>query len=474
MAKKYKMYLAGEWVDRKETIRVENPYDDSLVATVARASKEDLTTAISKAQEAFAKTRELTSYQREEACLAVAEGLRENANRFATMMSMEVGKALADSRGEVGRAVEVFKTAAEEARRVGGEIMDLDWTRGAENRMGLIRRFPIGVISGISPFNFPLNLVAHKIAPAMASGNTIVLKPAPKTPVMALMLAELIDQTDYPKGAISVLPAANEDSSPLIEDERIRLISFTGSDAVGWWIKERARKARVVLELGGNAGAVIADDADLEFAAERVVKGGFGSAGQSCISVQRVFVHEKVYEDFVKKLVARTRKLKVGNPLDEKTDVGTLVDDRAVEKTKAILDDARENGAEFLTGGKIKGRLVDPTILTNVKKSMKACSMEAFAPLITVQKYKSFKKVVDDLNDTPYGLQAGIFTNRLDDVFYAFKHVEVGGLVINDVPTFRADHQPYGGIKDSGIGREGMRYAIEDMTEIKILSMNLR
>lgn len=474
MAKRYKMYLAGEWVDRKESIRVENPYDNALVATVARASKEDLTTAIAKAHEAFSKTRELTSYQREEACLAVSEGLQKNAEKFTTMMSMEVGKALVDSRGEVARAVEVFKTAAEEARRVGGEIMDLDWTRGAENRMGLIRRFPIGVIAGISPFNFPLNLVAHKIAPAMASGNTIVLKPAPKTPVMALMLAELIDKTDYPKGALSVLPAANEDSSPLIEDERVRLISFTGSDAVGWWIKSRAKKARVVLELGGNAGVVIADDADLAYAAERVVKGGFGSAGQSCISVQRVFVHEKIYSTFLTKITARVKKLRLGNPLDETTDIGTLVDDRAIEKTRVILDDARAGGATFVTGGKIRGRLVEPTILTNVKKTMKACSMEAFAPLIAVSPYKTFRRVVDELNDTPYGLQAGIFTNRLDDVFYAFKHVDVGGLVINDVPTFRADHQPYGGIKDSGIGREGMRYAIEDMTEIKILSMNLR
>ncbi len=474
MAKKYKMYLAGEWVDRKETIRVENPYDNSLVATVARASKEDLTTAIARAHDAFRKTRALTSYQREEACLAVADGLRRNAEKFAAMMSMEVGKALVDSRAEVARAVEVFKTAAEEARRIGGEITDLDWTRGAENRLGLIRRFPIGVIAGISPFNFPLNLVAHKIAPAMATGNTIVLKPAPKTPVIALMLAELIDKTDYPKGAVSVLPAANEDSSPLIEDERIKLISFTGSDTVGWWIKSRAKKARVVLELGGNAGVVLADDADLDFAVERVVKGGFGSAGQSCISVQRVFVHEKIFDPFLSKITARVKKLKLGDPLDEKTDIGTMVDDRAIEKTKAIFDDARAGGATFVTGGKIKGRLVEPTILTNVTKSMKACSMEAFAPLIAVTKYKDFRKVVDDLNDTPFGLQAGIFTNRLDDVFYAFKHVDVGGLVVNDVPTFRADHQPYGGIKDSGIGREGVRYAIEDMTEIKILSMNLR
>ncbi|MBD3402484.1 aldehyde dehydrogenase family protein [candidate division GN15 bacterium] len=474
MAKKFKMYLAGEWVDRKEKAQVRNPYDDSLVATVAQASQDDLTEAIGKAQEAFAQTRKLTSYQREEACMAVSEGLKKNLEKFAKMMSQEVGKALNDSRVEVNRAVETFKAAAEEARRIGGEIVDLDWTRGSENRMGLVRRFPIGVISGITPFNFPLNLVAHKVAPAMASGNCIVIKPAPKTPAIALMLAELIDKTDYPKGAISVLPAANEDSAPLIEDERIKLVSFTGSDTVGWWIKERAKKARVVLELGGNAGVVVADDADLDFAVERIVKGGFGQAGQSCISVQRVFVHEDIYDAFMKKTTAKVKKLKLGDPSDDKTDIGTMVDDKAVEKTKGIFDDARENGAEFVTGGTIKGRLVEPTILTNVKNSMKACAMEAFAPLITVTPYKSFKKAVEELNNTPYGLQAGVFTNRLDDVFYAFNEVEVGGLVVNDVPTYRADHQPYGGIKDSGIGREGLRYAIEDMTEIKILSMNLK
>ena len=474
MAKQYKMYLAGKWVSRREKQEIRNPYDDSVIGTVASASAEDMTAAIAAADKAFATTRTLPSHVRAAACQAVSDGLKKRRKEFGTMMSREVGKALGDSLGEVDRAIFTFALAAEEAKRTGGEIMDLDWTPGTDGRMGLIRRFPIGVVAGIAPFNFPLNLVAHKIAPAMASGNTIVLKPAPKTPIIALLLAELIDKTDYPRGAISVLPASNEAAAPLIHDDRVKLISFTGSDKVGWWIKEQAGKKKVVLELGGNAGLIIADDADLEFAAERVLYGGFGQAGQSCISVQRIFVQEKVVDKFLKLLVPKVKKLKLGDPLDPKTNIGTMVDLNAVNKTREIFDDARKGGAKFLTGGKIKGLMIEPTVLTNVTPAMKACSLEAFSPLVAVQTYKKFDDAVRMINDSPFGLQAGLFTNRLDDVFHAFQHIDAGGVVVNDVPTFRADQQPYGGVKDSGLGREGIRYAIEDMTEIKILSMNLR
>lgn len=474
MAKHYKMYLAGKWVDRKDKDEVRNPYDDSVIGTVAYASKADVTKAIEAAHKAFEKTKVLPSHVRADVCQQISDGLKKNREKFGKMMSMEVGKALGDSLGEVDRAIFTFALAAEEAKRIGGEIMDLDWTKGNDGRMGLIKRFPVGVIAGISPFNFPLNLVAHKIAPAIASGNTIVLKPAPKTPIIALMLAELIDKTHYPKGAISVLPASNDAAAPLIDDERVKVISFTGSDTVGWMIKDRAKKKKVVLELGGNAGLIIADDADLEYAVERVLVGGFGQAGQSCISVQRIFVHEKVADKFLKALVPKVKKLKVGDPLDPKTKIGTMIDQRAIEKTKDIFEDAKKGGAKFNAGGKIKGLMVEPTVLTNVKPSMKACRLEAFSPLVAVQTYKKFEDAVKQVNDSPFGLQAGVFTNRLDDVFYAFTHIDAGGVVINDVPTFRADQQPYGGVKDSGIGREGVRYAIEDFTEIKILSMNLR
>jgi len=441
---------------------------------VAMASKADFTKAIDIAVKAFEQTRQLPSYVREEACLAVSEGLKKNSDKFAKMMSLEIGKALKDSEVEVFRAVQVFKIAAGEAKRVGGEIMDFDSIPGNEKRLGLIRRFPIGVISGISPFNFPLNLVAHKVAPAIASGNCMILKPAPTTPIIAMMLAELIDKTDYPKGAISFMLGRNESAEPLIKDERIKLITFTGSDRVGWWIKDNSGKKRVVLELGGNAGLAIADDADLDYAVERAVKGSFGQAGQSCISVQRIFVQEKVYDKFLKNFVAKTKKLKLGDPLSKSTDIGTLVNAQAVKNTQVLVDEAKAQGAKVLTGGKGNGTFFEPTILTNVKSSMGVCSKEAFAPLVTVEKYDKFADAVKKINDSQFGLQAGLFTNRLDDVFYAFNNVEAGGIVINDVPTFRADQQPYGGLKDSGIGREGIRYTIEDMTEIKVLSLNLK
>ncbi|UCC45866.1 MAG: aldehyde dehydrogenase family protein [Candidatus Zixiibacteriota bacterium] len=474
MAKSYKMYLAGKWVDRRNKITVVNPYDDSVVATVASASSKDYTKAIEAAQEAFSVTRELPAYKREETLRAIAAGLEQNLDKFARMMSRELGKALKDSRGEVTRSIGVFRASAEEAKRIGGELVDLDWSPGTEQRLGLVRRFPMGVIGGISPFNFPLNLVAHKIGPAIASGNTIVLKPASATPVMALMLADLIDKTDHPKGAVSVLPGAARESAPLLEDRRVKLITFTGSSEVGWWIKENAGKKPVVLELGGNAGVAVADDADLEFAATRMLYGAFASAGQSCISVQRIYVHEKIYDKFLKLLMSKAKRLKVGDPLDPATDVGAMVDRKAVDNTMQLVKEAVSEGAKIAVGGKARGACFFPTILTDVKRSMTVCTEEAFAPLAVVQKYKVFRKVVDEINDSAYGLQAGFFTNRLKDIFYAFKYVETGGVVINDIPTFRADHQPYGGTKDSGLGREGIRYSIEDMTELKILSMNLK
>ncbi len=474
MAKKYKMYLGGNWVDRKEKIEVRSPFDNKLVGVCAAASKDDYTKAIDAAQKAFAITRELPSYAREKILHQIADGLEKNIEKFAIMMVKELGKAYKDARGEVVRSVSVFRVAAEESKRIGGEIVDLDWLPGAETRMGLVRRFPMGVIAGISPFNFPLNLVAHKIGPAIASGNTIVLKPATSTPLIALMLAEIIDKTDLPKGAVSILPGSSKESTPLLDDDRVKLVTFTGSSQVGWWIKNNCGTKQVVLELGGNAGVAIADDADLEFATTRLLYGGFASAGQSCISVQRIYVHENVYEKFLKMFKAKVKKLKVGDPMKKDTDIGAMVTGKAADETIATIKDAVKQGAKLVTGGKKNGSVLEPTVLTNVNSSMDVCSKEAFAPLVVVDTYKSFNKVVDEINNSEYGLQAGIFTNRMDDVFYAFKNIEAGGVVVNDIPTYRADHQPYGGVKNSGLGREGIRYTIEDMTEIKILSMNFK
>ncbi len=474
MAKKYKMYLGGKWVDRTNKIEVRSPYDNKLVGVCAAASKDDYTAAITAAQKAFAITKELPSYAREKICHQIADGLEKNVEKFTITMVKELGKAYKDARGEVLRSVSVFRVAAEESKRIGGEIVDLDWLPGAETRMGLVRRFPMGVIAGISPFNFPLNLVAHKIGPAIASGNTIVLKPATSTPLIALMLAEIIDKTDLPKGAVSILPGSSKESTPLLDDDRVKLVTFTGSSQVGWWIKNNCGTKQVVLELGGNAGVAIADDADLEYATTRLLYGGFASAGQSCISVQRIYVHENVYDKFLKMFKSKVKKLKVGDPMKKDTDIGAMVTGSAADETIQTIKDAVKQGAKLVTGGKKNGSVLEPTVLTNVKSSMDVCSKEAFAPLVVVDKYKSFKKVVDEINNSEYGLQAGIFTNRMDDVFYAFKNIEAGGVVVNDIPTYRADHQPYGGVKNSGLGREGIRYTIEDMTEIKILSMNFK
>lgn len=474
MAQHYKLYLAGKWIDRERKIEVRSPFDDSLVGTVAAASVSDYTAAIESAQKAFAVTRELPSFRREEACLFIAQGLEKEMERFARMMCLEVGKVYRDAVGEVKRAIGVFRTAAEEAKRIGGEIIDLDWAAGSEERVGLVRRFPLGVTAGISPFNFPLNLVAHKIAPALASGNGMVLKPASKTPIIALMLAELVEKSGYPPEAISILPGSSKDATPLIEDERIKLITFTGSPEVGWWIKEKAKDKKVVLELGGNAGVAVADDADLEFAANRLLYGAFGQAGQSCISVQRIYLHEKISDSFLSIFTEKIKSLKVGDPLKPETDLGPMVDNESAERVEQWIAEAVKGGAKIIVGGRRNGRFLEPTLLSNVRKDLKVCFKEVFAPLAIIFEYSDFRKMVAEINDSTYGLQAGIFTQRVKDIFYAYKHLEVGGVIINDISTYRADHQPYGGVKRSGTGREGVKYAIEDMTELKFLALNLK
>jgi glyceraldehyde-3-phosphate dehydrogenase (NADP+) len=344
---------------------------------------------------------------------------------------------------------------------------------GSENRWALIRRFPIGPILGITPFNFPLNLVAHKVAPALAAGNPIIIKPAPQTPLSALALGEMVVRAGWPRGGISVLPCAHEVVGELLRDERIRMLSFTGSAEVGWRLKAQVPKKRVTLELGGNAAVLVHEDADLEYAARRAVYGGFAYAGQTCISVQRILVHEAVSEPFLTRLLEGVRDLVVGDPKEETTDVGPMISEAAAERAEQWIREAVAAGARVLVGGERQGAFLMPTVLADAPPETKVWSEEVFAPVVVVNRYADFEEALRQVNASRYGLQAGLFTRDVRRIFRAYEVLEVGGLIVNDVPTYRADHMPYGGVKDSGFGREGVRAAIEEMTEARLLALNL-
>ncbi len=467
-------YLAGEWKKTGNGVDVRSPFDGSLVAVVHRAGKAEVASAIDIAVEAFRGTRKLPAWKRAEILERTSAGIEERHEELARTIALEAGKPINTARAEVGRAVFTFKVAAEESKRIYGEIVPLDWIPGNEGREAQVRRVPLGPVVGISPFNYPLNLVAHKVAPALAAGNPIILRPASQTPVSALKLAEIIGQSGWPREAFSVLPSSTADAAQLVEDERIKLLTFTGSPAVGWALKSRAGRKKITLELGGNAGVIVHRDADVKFAAERVVWGGFSYSGQSCVSVQRVYLHEEIYEDFVAELVPRVKKLKVGNPLDEETDVGPVIDDQAAERVQEWVEEAERDGAEVLAGGRREGNIWRPTVLANLQPQMRVCCQEVFAPLIGLYRYTDVQEAIRAVDDSEFGLQAGLFTNDWGVIRSAFDEIEVGGLMVNDVSTFRVDHMPYGGVKQSGTGREGLRYAIEEMSEMKLLTMNTR
>ena len=462
--------LAGKWTaGSPQPIR--SPYDGKEIRSVHMADREALQSAIAAADEAFAVTRKLPAYERQRVLRAVSDRISSHRDNFARAMALEAGKPLKTARIEVERAIFTFAVAAEESVRIAGEVLPMDVQAASEDRWGLVRRFPLGPISAITPFNFPLNLVAHKIAPALAAGCSVVLKPAPQTPFCALMLGELVRQAGWPAGGLSILPLPNEAADALICDDRLKLLSFTGSSQVGWQLKTRSGKKRVVLELGGNAAVVVHHDAQLEAATERCAVGGFSYAGQSCISVQRILVHEQVYEEFTDLLVERVKELTMGDPLDETTDVGPMIRESDAKRAASWIEEAVRGGAKLLCGGQRRGSTLSPAVLTGTAPGMKVNCEEIFAPVVTVEPYRDSEEALKMVNDSPYGLQAGIFTNDARLIFHAYEQLEVGGLIVNDVPTFRIDHMPYGGVKDSGFGREGIRYAIEEMTERKLLVM---
>ena len=467
-------FINGEWVAQGEVSEVHSPYDGSVVGAVHLASKEEVEAAIQAAVAAFEITKKWGSYQRKAVLQKISTRLENRREEFARSIALEAGKAIKTARAEVDRAIFTFSVAAEESTRIGGEYLPLDWQEFTAGRWGIEKRFPLGPIAAITPFNFPLNLVAHKIAPAIAAGCTMVLKPAPQTPLTALMLAEAVDEAGWPAGALNVLPMSNEEAGLIVSDDRLKMLSFTGSAAVGWQLKAKSGKKRVVLELGGNAGVIIHSDADVAYAVERCVTAGFSYAGQSCISVQRILVHRLIYERFLESFIARVKKLKSGDPLDESTDVGPLIREQDAIRAVTWIERAVQSGAKLLTGGSRRGSVVEPTVLTKTTPAMAINSEEVFAPVKTVEPYDDFSAATRQINASRYGLQAGVFTNDVRLLFQAYNELEVGGVIAGDVPTFRIDHMPYGGVKDSGLGREGLRYAIEEMTEPKLLVMNMR
>ena len=464
------IYLAGEFAEAGSPLEVRNPANGELVATTFQAGPAELERATVAAVEAFGRTRRLASYERRDALAHVAERIGQDADELAELLTRESGKPIRDARGEVARASLTFRTAGEEALRITGEWMPLDWNAANKGRSGIWRRYPIGPVAGISPFNFPLNLAAHKVAPAIAAGCSIVLKPPSKDPLVMLRVAGYLDETDLPKGAVSILPMDRPTGDALVGDERFKLLTFTGSPSVGWKMKAEAGKKKVVLELGGNAGAIVDETADLEWAVARLVYGSFAYAGQVCISVQRIYVVASIYEEFERRFIEKVRDVKAGDPLDPDTDLGPMVDARAVARTDEWVREALAGGARALTGGKPDGQFYPPTVLVDVPRDARVCGEEVFAPVVNLFAVPDFPSAIDDINNARFGLQCGVFTNDLERTLLAHDELEVGGVIVNDVPTWRIDPMPYGGVKDSGLGREGLRWSIEDMTETRLLA----
>ena len=461
-----------EWTDG-EVLEVRSPWDQGLVGRVTVATRKDAREAVTHAVGSVRRTRALPRWKRKEILEDISGALIEQKERFAQLIVAEAGKPIRTARGEVERAILVFKTAAEEAVRLGGESIPLDLTEGNEGRWGLVQRIPVGPVLAITPFNFPLNLVAHKVAPAIAAGCPILVKPAPQTPFTALALGEVVLKAGWPEEAIAVMPLSNEDTAWLAErEDRLKLVSFTGSAAVGWALKARSGRKRVVLELGGNAALIVHSDwPDLETAAQRTAYGAFGYAGQSCISVQRVYVHRPVYQTFLWKVVERGAKMVRGNPADEATEVGPVVRPADADRIESWVKEAVAGGAKLVEGGGREGSVLEPTVLTATKPGMKVLEEEVFGPVVVIEPYEDFEDALAMVNRSRYGLQTGLYTRDSGRIMTAFRELEVGAVIVGDTPTWRMDSMPYGGVKDSGLGREGVRWAIEEMTEPRMLVM---
>ncbi len=470
----YPLYLANEARQPNTDLAVTDKFTGKVATRVAVADAATIDAGIAAAVEAAEPMAKMPAYERQAVLQHCVDRFTERKDELAYALCIEAGKPINDSRGEVGRLIDTFRIAAEESVRMTGEVQPLDIAPRAKGYMGIWKRVPIGPCSFISPFNFPLNLAAHKVAPALAVGCPFVMKPASRTPLGAIIMGEVLAETDLPRGAFSILPASRDGADLFTEDDRLKLLSFTGSPEVGWALKAKAGKKKVVLELGGNAAVVIDKDADLDDAVARTVFGAFYQSGQSCIGVQRIVVHDSVYATFRDKLVAKTRTLIAGDPHDEKTFIGPMIDVKEAERLDRWVQEAVAGGATLLCGGKREGAMLEATLLEGVGRDTKLNIEEAFGPVAFLMRFSTWAEALNIVNDSKFGLQAGIFTRDIFQVLDAWDALDVGGVVVNDVPSYRVDNMPYGGVKDSGLGREGVRFAMEDMTEIRNLVIRRR
>jgi acyl-CoA reductase-like NAD-dependent aldehyde dehydrogenase len=465
----YPYYLANRPETPNADLEVRDKYSGEIVTGVAMADDAALEKAVDAASRAFESMRELRPFERKAALQHCVERFGQRAEELAQALCIEAGKPIRDSRGEVTRLMDTFRIAAEESVRMNGEVLNLEISPRAKGYSGLTRRFPVGPCAFITPFNFPLNLVAHKVAPAIAVGNPFVLKPASWTPVGALIIGEILAELDLPEGAFSILPCPGKKAERLITDDRIKLVSFTGSPEVGWALKEKSGRKKVALELGGNAACVVDEDTDIDDAVDRIIFGAFYQSGQSCISVQRIMIHEDIYEKVRDLLVERTKELKMGNPRDEDTFIGPIISEQESERLERWIEDAVTAGGRILCGGARNGAMLQATLLENVPVDRDLYRKEAFGPVAVLSSFRDFEQVLEMVNDSEYGLQAGIFTRNIYRALRAWESLELGGVIIGDVPSWRVDSMPYGGLKESGLGREGVRYAMEEMTEIRLM-----
>jgi acyl-CoA reductase-like NAD-dependent aldehyde dehydrogenase len=470
---KKRLFINGEWVEAVEYSELKSPYSGEVIAEIPVATEEQVNQAIDAADQARSEMRKLTSFQRSTILENLVVRLKERKEEAAQIIAKEAAKPIRTARQEVDRTIETYKFASEEAKRIHGETIPLDAAASGSGRVAYNSFEPLGIIGAITPFNFPMNLVAHKVGPAIATGNTIVLKPASQTPLSSFFIAELLQKSGLPPGALNIVTGKGSIvGERIVQDDRVNLITFTGSPEVGIGIRNRAGLKRVVLELGSNSAVIVDNNVDIDRMIDRCVVGAFSFQGQVCISLQRIYVHEELYHTFVQKFVEKTNGLKIGDPLDENTDVSALISENDVKRTISWIEEARELGGKIITGGTVEGNVLYPTIIQDIDPRAKVSCQEVFAPIVLINPFNHIEEAFELVNDSRFGLQAGIYTDNVHTALDAAEKLHVGGVMINDIPTFRVDHMPYGGVKESGMGREGIKYSMEEMLEMKLVVWN--